>query len=263
MNNIFDDTTFILGFWYHEKNVKRDLEHYLKYIPQTLALLKDCKIVFYYEQDFVLDFVKQHIQTQEFKAIKIYVKDLPTYNLSENFLKSCINQDNIKLLNHKKIKPLSSYEKGLVHYNREYLKSGQECYRHIITVWTSKLFLMNNINYDTKYIAWIDVAFAHTKICLRQILTPYNITFTDDLESLHGFRYVVTADKLGMRYYSELLQLLAGFMLCSKKFLQQTFLPLYEQQLHLCKDSNYAHDEETILHLISKKHPKLFKSIKI
>ena len=67
LNNI----TFVLGFWYHEKNKKHNLEHYLKYIPLTLILLKDCKIVFYYEQDFILDFVKRHIQTKNFKAIKL------------------------------------------------------------------------------------------------------------------------------------------------------------------------------------------------
>jgi len=275
--NIPHNTTFILGFWYHEKNIKRNLDHYFQHIPDTFALLKGCKIVFYYEQDFVLDFVIKHVQTQDFKAIKIAVKDLPTYNLSADYLNSCINQDNEKILNHEdvkryvdierlkhdvKYKQRSCGEKGITHYNRDYTLSGIDSYRHIITVWTSKVHLMNYNTYNTEYVAWVDVSFSRFNSITQKIKN------LPDTESFLSYKYdanILTKQgpTVVQRYYGEPLSIIACFMRCSKKLLSEKILPLYVQQLHRYKDSNYAHDEETILHLMSKEYPEFFNSIEL
>ena len=99
-----------------------------------------------------MEYVKKHIKTNNIIYKKILIDKLKTYDLSNNYLDTCKLQDNVSL---RKIN--TAYEKGLIHYRREYKKSGEDSYRKVITVWTSKLFLVNKIidenPFNTDYFA--------------------------------------------------------------------------------------------------------------
>ena len=38
------NTTFVLGYWYIKENIKKNLDHYKKFIPETFNILKDQNI---------------------------------------------------------------------------------------------------------------------------------------------------------------------------------------------------------------------------
>ena len=101
--------------------------------------------------------VKSCIQSKNVIYIKLPIENLPTYALSHYYLNSCKLQNNEELC-----KVNTENEKGLIHYNREYLKSGEDSFRKVFTVWTSKCFLIEYIikknPFKTNIFAWIDVS---------------------------------------------------------------------------------------------------------
>jgi len=63
-SNIYKMTTFICGYWKIKNNVKHSYDnHYKKLIPKTFTILKNCNIVFFYDDDNVLSDIKKYIQT--------------------------------------------------------------------------------------------------------------------------------------------------------------------------------------------------------
>jgi hypothetical protein len=203
-------------------------------------MLTDKKIVFFYEDTDILNYVKSIIKTPHFIPIHIQIADLPTYELSADLLASCVLQNNRRIPYHK-------YEKGLVHYNREYLLSGEENYRKIISIWTSKIHLIESVMktnpYNTDTFAWVDVS-------ASRFSTNYIVKEFDHTK-------INTSMNELMLYMGEKLHNSATYMI-AKKSVWARLIPLYIAKLNAIKHSNYAHDEETILFLIYKEHPDLF-----
>ena len=154
---------------------------------------------------------------------------------------SCKNQDNDHL-------KASNDQKGLIHYNREYVQSGEDSYRKVVTIWTSKVLLMERIirenPYGTDRFAWVDVSFSR---------------FGKDCIDAYKKNKISTI-RNNMKYYGETIQNNASFM-SSDTETWMTFIELYMEQLNAVLDSNYAHDEETIMHLVCRDNPDLFHVI--
>lgn len=240
-------TTFICGYWKINNNVKHSYSnHYKKLIPRTFSILKNCNIVFFYDDDEVLVDIKKYIQTKNIIYKKISIYSLETYNLSNDYLETCKLQNNYSL---KKINTI--HEKGLVHYNREYKKSGEDSFRKIFTIWTSKLFLINKIigenPFNTNYFAWIDISTSR--------MNRNNELYTQNYLPNKLFHF-----GNGMKYYGETMTISASFMIAHKNIWKKLIV-LYEKQLQLSKNSRYGHDEETILYLIWKNNKDLFCNI--
>ena len=144
-------------------------------------------------------------------------------------------------------------EKGLVHYRREFKRSGEDSFRKVFTVWTSKLFLVNNIinenPFNTNYFAWIDVSASRVNIN-KKYFTQFYLP-----NQIYHFSMNL------MRYYGISLPIM-GFFMIAHKNIWKKLIPLYEKQLQLSKNSKYAHDEETVLYLIWKDNKDLFCDIK-
>lgn len=238
------ECTYVLGFWKVPGNKKHGMPHYFKHMPTTFDMLTNKKIVFFYEDDTILNYVKSIVKTPHFIPIHIQITDLPTYALSADLLASCKRQKNRLIPHHK-------YEKGLAHYNREYLLSGEENYRKIISIWTSKIFLIQKVMDENPYtsdtFAWVDVS-------ASRFATNYIIKGLDDTK-------MNTSQNELMLYMGEKMYNSATCMI-AKKCIWEALIPLYVKKLHDIKDSNYAHDEETILFLINKEHPDLFTVLK-
>ena len=241
-------TTYICGYWKINENVKHSYEkHYKKLIPKTLNILKDCNIIFFYDNEEILMDIKKHVQTKNIIYKKISIESLGTYELSKDYLKACKLQDNNKL---KKINSIN--EKGLVHYSREYMRSGEKSFRKVFTVWTSKLFLLDQIMkenpFNSDYFAYIDVSASRVNVDKKYFTQHY----------LENNIYHFTTNL--MRYYGIHLPI-KGFFLIAHKNSWNKLIPLYKKQLELSKNSKYGHDEETILYLIWKEHKYLFCDI--
>ena len=241
-------TTFICGYWKIKDNVKHSYNnHYKKLIPKTFTILKNCNIVFFYDDDDVLSDIKKYIQTNNIIYKKISIDSLETYDLSNDYLETCKLQDNVSL---RKINTMN--EKGLVHYQREYNKSGEDSFRKVFTVWTSKLFVVNKTidqnPFNTNYFAWIDISASQVNINKKYFTQSYLPN------KIYHFSMNI------MRYYGIKLPIM-GFFLIAHKNIWKKLMPLYEKQLELSKNSKYAHDEETILYLIWKDNKDLFCDI--
>lgn len=254
-------TTFICGYWNINNNVKHSYnKHYKNLIPKTFSILKDCNIVFFYDDNEVLSDIKKNIQTNNIIYKKISIDSLETYNLSNDYLETCKLQDNnslrkINRINSNLRKPLriseTNGEKGLIHYQREYKQSGEDSFRKVFTVWTSKLFLVNKTidenPFNTNYFAWIDISAARHKQNNKYYTQNYNT----------GLIYHFNST---MKCYNKKIPINAHFLIAHKTIWKK-LIPLYEKQLQLSKNSRYAHDEETILYLIWKDNKDLFCDI--
>lgn len=218
------------------------MDHYFTYMPKTFNMLKNKNIIFFYEDDKILEYVNTIKKTDNFIAIKAKISDLPTYDIIKYYVQSCKNQ------NTNYLKSIGN-QKGVTHYERDFLISGKASYRKLITLWTSKVFLINDVisfdPYKTDCFAWVDVS-----------ISRLNINYVDSK---------VDKSKINMPgskniYMGERIFGSAGFMISSKETWLK-FIPIYARKMLELKDSNYAHDEETIIFNIYNEHPSLFKKL--
>ena len=251
-------TTYVMGYWYIDTNKKRNWDHYEKLLPQTFDVLKDCNIVFFYNNDAFLKLIKKYVKTKNIIYIRRNIIHLRTFKISAHYLKSCKRQNNIKLRQimrtRYKNQNISYGEKGLTHYMREYKKGGDMNFRKMFTVWTSKLYcikeIINKNPFKSNNFVWCDISISR---CNRQshLLTS---PFSYDDKKIHFFN-----DNL-MKFYGNPIGFFAGFMFAHKDTWNK-FLPIYTRFLLRFKNSNYAHDEETLLNIIRKKYPQYFQPI--
>lgn len=242
------ETTYITGYWKINENVKHSYKyHYKKLLGKTLTLLKDQRIIFFYDNDEVLCDVKKVIQTKDIIYKKVSIELLETYKISKDYLETCKLQNNDEL---RKINNVN--EKGLVHFSREYKRSGEISFRKVFTVWTSKLCLVDKIidenPFDTNYFAWIDISVSRFSIPTKYFLQDYLPN--------HIYHFDINC----MKYYGERLPIIACFLVGHKNIWKK-LVPLYKAKLDSLKDSKYGHDEETILYLVWKEHKYLFCDI--
>ena len=239
-----DNNTYILAFYHIPDNKKNNLQHYHTHMPNTFDMLINKNIVFFYEDENILEYVKSLVKTTEdqFRPIVLKLTDLPTYELSKHLLESCKNQDNEYLKS-------KNDHKGIVHYTREYLQSGEDSYRKVISIWTSKILLMEKVILENPFqsntFAWVDVSISRINMDIRNVIYTTNKINTNRCWAIY----------MGERIFHS-----CGFMI-SDTNTWQIFIELYKQKLEYIKHSNYAHDEETIIHLIHTDNPELFCTI--
>jgi hypothetical protein len=145
-------------------------------------------------------------------------------------------------------------EKGLVHYNREYKKSGENSYRSIFSIWTSKILILKDVieenPFNTEYFAWVDAGIAKVK-GIKRIL--FKKTYSEN-----KLNYLKSVNI--MKYQGKLLEI-PGCFLFGNKQIWNEIIPLFNHELNENKNSNYAHDEETLIHLVYQKNKNLFSGI--
>lgn len=250
--NCNENTTYIMGYWNVRNNKKNSYEsHYKPLILKTLNIIKDQNIVFFYEDEDVINSIKKNVKNNII-FIKKELMDLPTYKISKDYLETC-KQQNTKELSDKFINwDKGLFEKGFVHYHREYKQSGENVFRQLFTIWTSKIFLVQEIirlnPFHNNYFAWMDIScarFNRKEGLYTQFYLPNQLFYFNN----------------PMKYYGITLPINASFLMAHRNIWKK-LIPLYEKQLQLSKDSKYAHDEETLLYLIWKDNKNLFCDIK-
>ena len=147
-------------------------------------------------------------------------------------------------------------EKGLVHYKREYKRSGENAYRSIFSIWTSKILILEDLieenPFNSEDFAWVDVGIAKVERMKRYVIRKNNNYSENQLNYLKHVN--------SMKYQGKLLEISGCFLFGNKKTWNE-IIPLFKEELNENKHSNYAHDEETLIHLVYKKNINLFNGI--
>lgn len=239
--------TYVTGYWRIKNNKKHNYAHYKELIPLTVEKYKNKNLIFFHDNDKIILDLKKKYKNKNIKFIYIKIKDLPTYEISKEYVESCKNQNNSKF------KYLNK-EKGYIHYSRDYLNSSPIVYRSLFTIWTSKIFLINNVIdnniFKSDYFTWIDSGIS--KLNKKNFYHINKNYYNNKLNYFNSRAY----------YHGEQIHGLAGFM-NANKYIYKKLLILFKNELKLNKNSNYAHDEETLIFLIYKKNNNLFNSIKL
>ena len=210
-------------------------------MPKTLRMLEKQNLVFFHNKNILLNSpTNDDIMYKERE-----IMDLPTYSISLDFLEACKRQNTIKV---------NPREKGAVHYSREYKISGEDSFRKLFTVWTSKLFLLRNIAienpFDTEYFAWSDISISRLENNRAHWnFLEYDFSFDNSIKI-----FVYPSQ---MYYKGERLSGNAGFMLFRRDSIID-FVEEYEKKMNYLTNDSYAHDEETIIHEVYKDCPNLF-----
>ena len=240
-----DDTTYVLGYWNIEENVKRSVEHYKHFMPRTLKMLGASKMVFFCNEDYWEDYFNNHVKSKNISVIRIEIEELPTFELSKYYLQSCKNQ---------KLETKYWRERGIQHYSREYKQSGEESYLKVFSVWTSKIGLIKKVievdPLQSNRFAWVDVSLS------RMNGKRNNWNF---MSSNYNDNYIYHYNSKS-KYLGVPISTSAGFLYGYKDMWKELIL-LYEDQIEKQKNSNYAHDEETLLEIIYRENKDLFFNI--
>jgi hypothetical protein len=113
----------------------------------------------------------------------------------------------------------------------------------------SKVLLMERIIHENPFhtndFAWIDASLSRIQMNIN------NYTFDKlKINTNPNEQYY-----MGKHMYSS-----AGYMISSRD-IWLVFIDLYKQKLEVLKDSNYAHDEETVIFSIYNDTPALFRHV--
>lgn len=253
---VLDDVVFCSGFWSVSDNKKRDIEHYKKLLPETMEMLSGGCLVFFYEDEWVRLDVERLAEKFCVTAELIYMplENLPMRGRAAEFVelaKSTSLPEIEKIAGNKARK-----EKGLKHYHRELKESGELVYKDLLSIWFSKVFLVEQVSASSKYFAhekfaWVDASIARFS---RQ---RKHWDFTGFLFSQHDRLYHYPSK---LRFWGRPLPLNASFMLGSREVWENICLN-FIKVLGELKEVPYPHDEETVLGLIWYRKRHLFFSM--
>lgn len=250
-----DGETYVLGYWEVENNTKytNTDRHYEGLLKDTIEQLENKNIVFYYSEDKCLDWFNESVCTDSYKTVKVSIEDLPTWEISEEYMNINVESSRKMILDCRRKeyeagRTIYSADKGLCHIKRECRDF--EVYRKMFTIWTSKVLLIEQVikenPFNSDYFSWMDVT-------LSRMRWLNWINF--DYDPNHLFHYGNDMGCMG-----PMVGISAPFLLAHKNTWSKV-IELYKKQLEIQSTSNYAHDEETLLHLVRKDNMHLFKEM--
>lgn len=221
-----EQITFCTGFWPVPNNRKRSYGHYLKHLSGTIQLLAGGKLLVFHDDPYF--FKKcQDVANKYNVSIcehRIALTELPYYSIGEILLSSCKRMEGSEYLNNREFKK----DKGVKHYQREYLISGEESYKNIMAIWMSKISLVTHHatslnNFNTEKYSWIDISISRVNL----LRTNWDFT-KNNYESDKIYHYGTES------YYNGLpIKLSAGFLLGSEhcwKILDEKLVALLEKE---------------------------------
>ena len=245
------DRTYVSGHWMLAHSPKNPVEHYYKLIPKTLAMLAGSRLVFFYDDPELLQFVENHALDNGIDLVPAEkpIDELPARDLSEGFAASCerMGLDAFPEPEYK------NKEKGVIHYWRDWKRGGPRFYKGLLTIWLSKVSLVSEAIEKSQdlylggYFAWVDASVARVSRKRR------NWDFT----RVRLPKAQVSCYKNDMRYFGGTLPVSASFLGGGAAVwpeMERRFLLKARASL----DTAYAHDEETILSAVYLDDPDLF-----
>ncbi len=226
-----DAKTYVTGLWLVDGNAKRSREHYLILLPRTLRFLQGQNLVFYHDDDEVLQ-IAEKFRFRSFKPVKRAVSQLPKY---EHALKVAANT---AFFDHTAF-PFRWREKGLAHHAREYVSGGPDVYAKMLAIWLSKIDLVcEQAAGGAGHYCWIDASVA--RFCQSRSMKGMIDLSKSDVIRMYTSQ---------MAYKGEKLKFNASYMMGQPEkwqILQNKF----DRQLEYLMNDNYPLDEEVVMHCL-------------
>lgn len=240
--------TYVTGFWLLPGNVKRDLSHYAATAGQTAELIRGAHLVFYCsgkpEEIAIANSFRPANVDVEIRQIGL--ADLPGRPLALRALDACERMKDAK-------PALITGEKGDVHLRRDYEKSGAEAYVNLQSIWLSKVLLTGTtartLDAPTA-VAWVDISLSR----IKGLRSGWNIArHKDAADRILCYRTRMSAQGFPVN--------VSGAFLSGYRGTWGRLLTAYDDAAQTALADAYAHDEETILSLVRRRQPDLFKEI--
>jgi len=246
---------YVSGYYHVRKKQdhtpeKMEFGRYLKLIPGTIELLQGSTLVFFYEEDFILELFQRLCINHDVSLIAIHRKttELPAYEdvvAMQDFISNAGRYEIHKLADR------FPRDKGTHHFRKFFCRyKDPEIYRQNVSIWLSKIALvktaMDSIE-SAQWFAWVDAGisrFNHRRTKWRfPVVTP-------------------TADQIMhygsvQHYMGKRLPLNASY-LCGHRRTWERLNDVFYAQLRKSINNAYVHDEETILGNVYQQHPELF-----
>jgi len=245
------DTVFVSGLWFIDNNKKNSVNHYWKYLPRSLNILQGREIYFYTDNEYIKNQVYELCRENNITLNLRHkrVEDLDKFNYRDRFLKS-VEKYGLEIAD----RPLDfNREKGLAHYWRDYLDSGIDCYKSVLTIWHSKIDLLCECYAEDqrKCYSWVDASISR---------------FESQIANLNS----VILNNAGATpcLYDSLMKKNGELLECSAHYIytpsDQLMLlkNLYDARFELMVDEAFPNDEEIVLSSIFKSNPNLINIIR-
>lgn len=239
------------GYWPISGNTKRSQEHYAAYLPATLDIIHGQELVFYSNDNSYIERVHKLAEERGITFTGSFMEDseLPARDLAVQMVDACRGMNLDKFA---KSSDLGS-EKGVIHYWRDFVGSGEPVYRKLLSIWLSKVFLTSALAQGVetdRLTAWMDISVSR---------------FQGRRENSGFQNLVLPADRLShygsaMRFYGVRLPLNASF-LCGTGPVWSAVEEEFSDATNRATTMPYGHDEETVLADCVRRKPELFYCI--
>lgn len=244
-------TTYCVGYWQIPENAKRPLAHYATLLPATLAMLAGERLVFASDSMVVQRWVEALARASnvELMCVNKSIETLPAWELAAHFVRQTERYGAGT-----SVPAQFDQEKGLWHYWRDFRASGSAVYRKIVTIWLSKVLLMEEFargnSFGSEHFAWVDATAA--RFNGRRLHCNFVEAARRD--------GMITHYRSAMRKQGRTLSLNASFLKGDRPAWER-LAPLYRERLELGAREQYPNDEETLLDEIVRTQPQLFWSL--
>jgi hypothetical protein len=250
---LISTTTFCTGYWRVDNNQKKTTAQYLRHFAGLCHHLRNGRLVVFHEDDDILAHFREVGRSCGVRIVgrRIAFTELPTFHLSERLLAGCR-----AMAAAQSVRPTAfRNEKGTLHFWRDYVDGGEDVYRRLVTIWTSKIPLvlhagMGGDAESAPRYAWVDASIARfdrRRSGWRFAERPH------PPQAVAHYRSV-------MRFRGERLPINAS-LLSAPSARWPELDALFRRTLEGVLADAYAHDEETVLGLCHRRHPGLFVSI--
>ncbi|WP_146681725.1 hypothetical protein [Thioclava sp. F28-4] len=243
---------YCMGFWPIENNRKRNAEHYTRLLPETMKLLRGKRLHLFYDGNDVGETFAAEAERNgiEVSKAKISISDLPTFDAVLPIISTC--ERLVSEGKHHDDTP--AREKMSMHLKRDYLLSGAEAFRSMVTIWTSKIPLLAELSRSApagvNSVAWVDASIAKFKGS-RTNWNFMNQTLPNDRVAHYASP---------MFFHGAPLPLNASFLSASIDLWPTVNARFLEELVDRAGDG-YVHDEETIMSGVVAKYPELFQTL--
>ncbi|QPZ91610.1 hypothetical protein [Thioclava electrotropha] len=246
------EALYCMGFWPIENNQKRNSDHYKRLLPESMKLLRGKRLHLFYDgeeigESFVAEAERNDVEVSK---SRIRISDLPTYDAVLPIISTCE-----RLVSEgKHHEEMPAREKMSMHLKRDYLLSGADAFRSMVTIWTSKLPLLADLSSSApagvKSVAWVDASIAK---------------FKGSRTNWNFMRQTWPHNRVGhyaspMFFHGAPLPLNASFLAASIE-LWPKVNALFLEELAKKAGDGYVHDEETIMSGVVTQNPELFYTL--
>ena len=243
--------SYCTGFWRVAENKKYGADHYHKYLPLTLDMIRGSNLIFHYESEQEVSLVrdlcaKRNISLTE---VRLNLRDLPAFNMASEFVEACCGMK----LDRFTTPPYHESEKGMIHFWRDLKGSGKTAYCEMLAIWLSKVPIATQIatsEAQDSPVAWIDVSISRFA-GQRQNHDFHNLELPHQKLSHYAS---------SMKFYGARLPLTASFLSATGPVWQQVSQE-YSVSLDKALAMPYGHDEETVLADCVWRRPDLFHCV--